>query len=281
MPGVYDETTLVSALASLHRKVAALSAQQQFVISNMQGQPVIAGGRIPGSDPSSYGFQFLNPATNTPLAFFGEDGSGDAGMYFYDESGGTQSLYDSSGLHFYDTSGNEVCRLDSTGLHVYNSSGVAQLNAGQLTNGDYALEVIDASGQSNEVRPLYVSGSGSLTTSSTSPTAVPGTSVTATIGATGMAFVTLVGIGEMNGPASGGGAAYFAVGVDGAAPGSSAWWSELQTNLSAAQLTAPVSVSLMITGLSAGSHSFECYVWSDNTDHSALLVSAYTVVEPR
>jgi hypothetical protein len=279
MPGVAGNPNLGDMMAQAFARLRALETQQQSIISNLQGQPILAFGLQPGSNPAEYGIGLLNKAFGTPLAFFGEDAAGNVGLYYYDASGVKQSAYDANGLHFYDSSGDEVVRLDSTGLHVYNSSGVAQMNAGKLSNGDVAVEVIDASGQSNEIRPQYVSGSGTETTSSTTALAVSGTSVTATIGATGNAFVTLVGIGEMNGPSTGGGSAYFAVGVDGAAP--TGWWSELQTNLTSAQITAPVSVSRMITGLSAGSHTFECYVWSDNTDHSVVLQDAYTIVEPR
>lgn len=263
MPGVpaSGDDQLAYQIAQMHNMMRGMATQQQTTLTNSNGQPVLNFGLSPGSNPAQFGLQFVNPATGGQLMFVGEDGSGNAYTAFYDGSG-TMRI-----------------KIDDVGFHVYDSSGTERARLGLTTNGDEGLQVFDPSGASNEILPRYISGSGSSgSVTSTTPTAVSGTSVTANIGASGNALVSLFGIGEMNGPAAAGGSAYFAVGVDGAAP--AGLWSELQTNLTAAQLTAPVYISRLITGLTAGSHTFQSYVWSDSTGHSVNLFDAYTMVEP-
>ena len=89
-----------------------LLTQQQTTISNLDGLPVINFGLIPGSSPARYGLQFVNPTTGTEIMFIGVDAAG------------------VPGVHIYDTAGNEEVRLGELsaspaiyGLAVAPSSG--------------------------------------------------------------------------------------------------------------------------------------------------------------
>lgn len=250
---------LQALLASHEMRLRAIETQQQMTYSNGTGLPVINAGLSPGSNPPQYGIQLVNPSNGQEIAFFGEDSSGNVG------------------LTFRDGSGNLICRLDGTGLRIYNSAGTEEVLLGDLGGGAYGLEVLNSAGLLQKVSGTVVSSQGGLSTSATTPQAVSGTTVSATIGPSDQAMVTLTGNGEMNGPASGGGSAYFAVGVDGFAP--TGPWSELQTNLAGTQLTAPISTSQLVHA-SQGTHTFQAYVWSDNTDHGAAVGSCYVIVDP-
>lgn len=195
------------------------------------------------------------------------------GLRSFDSAGRTMTQLDATGLRSFDTSGHTMTQLDQTGLREFNAAGTT------LTQIDASgLRVRNAAGVLQAVAGVVVAGFGNLSTAATTAQLISGTVATATVGSSGQALVTLVGTGEMNGPSTGGGSAFFAVGADGATPTSA--WSQLQTNLAAAQLTAPISAARLFTGLSAGSHTFGAYVWSDSASHSAILDSAYVIVQP-
>lgn len=269
MPGVYPPNNLASVLRQLALRLRAVETQQQATYSNLQGQPVITTGNQPGPRPYMYGYQFWNPSTGQPLAFFGEDG-GLVALYYYSAEGQKQSQYDETGLHFYDTSGNEVVRLDSTGLHVYDSSDRNRVNLGGLSNGDYGLQVIDPSGQSNEIRPTYSASnytSGSLNTT----LSAIGSAVTATIGESGRALVT--------------GSAYFGIGANMTATGyvyvdgttATGEPEIVLSNSNSGGIAGTVSATTVVSGLTPGSHSFQIYA-NVSTGSGSYGETAVTVI---
>lgn len=254
MPGTYEPPNLPQQIADLARKVHSLAAQQQSVISNGLGQPVIVNGRIPGSNPSEYGTQVVNPATGKALAFFGEDGSGNAGLFYYNGSGQKLSQYDETGLHFYDTSGHEVTRIDSTGLHVYNSSGTEEVAAGLLNSSpvQYGLAVLPYGGSLLQavVGFLTVQPPELDNVTSTPWTAFgsPNT-VTAEIGPSGQASVTVnVGIATNTANEQG----LVGVSTDG---GTAVTYASLSS--AAGAVSSVVAGQIVVTGLSPGTHTFQ------------------------
>ena len=152
MPGVLpsSDSQFAAQLAQSQQLLRGLLTQQQTTISNLEGQPVINVGLIPGSSPARYGLSFVNPATGAEIMFLGVDAAG------------------VPALHVYDTQGNE------------------RVVVGELPNADYGLQVTDTLGNSEEILPAveqFVAADINVT--STSYVSDGGPSVTAVVGASG------------------------------------------------------------------------------------------------
>lgn len=218
---VPNDGFLVGTIQDLRYRMAALETQQQSIISNLQGQPVVAFGLSPGSNPAQYGIQLLAQAFGSEVAFFGEDATGATALKFRNASGGVQVQVDVNGLHFYDGSGHEVVRIDATGLHVYNSAGTQEVAAGALSDGTYGLEVLDPGGSGNLLKlfsPVLaqVNANQSLSSTSFVDLATPGPTATFTVGPSGKAFVLATANVNPNAN-TGGQSGYLGLSVDGAA----------------------------------------------------------------
>ena len=236
----------------VNQRLSALEQQQQSVITNAVGQPIIATGLVPGSNPAEYGYIFLNPATSMPLAFFGENGSGNMALYYFNSAGGVASQYDAEGLHFYDTSGNEVVRIDSLGLHVYDDTMTEQVAAGLLNSSpaQYGLGVLPYGGTELQLvgGVLEATGANETGVTSTSWTNVSGSTVTAEIGPSGQAQVQ-VSVQTATGGA--GQEGLCGIVIDGGSP---AYGTALIDG--AGSILASVQSTIVLGGLSAGTHTF-------------------------
>jgi hypothetical protein len=201
-------------IGAMRSDIRAMQTQQQQILSNLQGQPIMAFGLQPGSNPAQYGLGVLNKVLGTQLAFFGEDDAGNVGLYYYNTSGQKVSQYDGNGLHFYDTSGievtrldaagfhsydtsgNEVTRTDATGLHVYNSSGTEEVAAGLIAASLYGLAVLPYGASTmQQVAGTETSAAGALSNTTVTTWTVPtgASTLTMEIGPSGAAQVNVSG----------------------------------------------------------------------------------------
>ncbi len=137
---------VAATIAGHGNRITALERQQQQVITNAQGQTVIAFGLQPGSNPPFYGFTFYNPATGAPVAFIGEFSTGYM-AFAVEPSGGTGSpVFYAGTMPFQDGSG----RIQN-GVEMYRDDGSAALILADLgtVNGhphQQALQWYDRSG---------------------------------------------------------------------------------------------------------------------------------------
>lgn len=280
MPGVPtpQDQQLAAMLAGHEMRLRAVEQQQQISYINLKGQPVVNTGMSPGSNPPQYGLQLVNPPNGQEVGFLGEDADGNVALKFRDSSGNVQAQFDAAGLHFYDDSGNETALYNGSGVTYYDSSGNAQVVVGLLNiYNQYGLEVRNPAGTLQQVSGVQTSGPGSLSTSSTSPTAISGVSVTADVGLSGEALVTLCGSVEMNGQSGGGGYVYMGVSIDGSTATN---WVNNQTNLGNAQITESLSASRVVTGLSVGSHTFTADGWIGSSGvSSGVFGNVYLTVQ--
>lgn len=248
----------LAQLKQMRWQMQQLQVQQQSIISNLQGQPVVAFGLQPGSDPAEYGIGLLNKDYGSLLSFFGEDAAGNVGLYYYNGSGTKISQYDETGLHFY-KAGVEVVRIDEDGVHVYDASSNNRVNAGELSNGDYGLQVIDVAGNSEEILPAveeYVDGQINVT--STSYVSDGGPSVTATVGASGKVLVSASSWISVNPTANNDNGGLLGLYQDGTFVRDLL---ELDAGVSGVEYqgfgTANTATIRVLSGLSAGSHTWE------------------------
>jgi hypothetical protein len=146
---------------------------------------------------------------------------------------------------------------------VIDNNGVQRIAYGLLSSGDYGFAVTDAPGTTTtEFLPLYEANV--LTTESTSSTsytdlATPGPIVTAVIGMSGQALVTVNSYIGVPGGAGVQSAGFAGVSIDGTAP-ASPLDECLYLSVSAAAavgIATNCSCQVVVTGLSPGSHTFE------------------------
>lgn len=341
MPGILppDGHEFFQMFGQVRQQARALATQQNGVTTNLQGQPILVMGMVPGSDPPAYGLQVVNQNFGSSLAFFGQDSNGDVALQFFDVNGNLRMQIDTAGLHQYNSSGDELMLLDENGITIYNSSGdvlmvldgagltlnnssgspLVTLSDTGLTAGPVTLdasglqagggvevnsnglEVYDGSTLRVQagvissspalyglaVRPIGVSVmeqvGGTVSASGGGGTATPtavadlGVSVTATVGPSGYAIVTLSSSVEMNGGSTSGGYAYAGIGIDG---GSATEYLALQTNLANTQLTIQCSATVLVGGLSAGSHTFAAYGWIGANVNSGVYGNTAVTVQP-
>lgn len=211
--------SLQAQIAQLQRQVKALASQQNLVISNNQRQKVLTLGTaasLPGSsysapdssDTPTFAMQLLNP-NGTPMMQVGEQ---------------FDTTY-SPGMVFFAANGDILTVLDDSGLTVNDSSGKTRVQLGALPNGDYGLEITDASGLSQVVNPLYADTGNSSSTlaEATSWTSFSFPTLTAPIGPSGTAvFMIAAWLGLPSG-------SYIEIGleVNGATPTFSSLYSNI------------------------------------------------------
>lgn len=159
MPGVNPDNSnlLPHYLAQMNNRIRALETQQQLIISNLKGQPVIAFGLQPGSNPAEYGMGLLRQTFGSKAAFFGESATGAVGIKFYGTTGkvlievngtgltgfaanGTSKLMalTDQSMTFYTSTGKPLIELNDAGLTGYAADGTTPLVA--LTDAGLAVE---------------------------------------------------------------------------------------------------------------------------------------------
>lgn len=242
MPPIVPAASLyfLQRFAELQRNVGALQTQQQSTITDGQGRPILNIGLIPGSNPATYGLQFLDPVSTQPRMLIG--------------SNGTEAL-----IEFYDTAGNVVLSIDASGLSLLSDLGVVEAFLGNLDTSPeiYGLAVLNDNSVMQQVSGLVSSPGGataSISTSSTTAVPITNTSVSAVIGESGQALVTISGWVTIATTTLAAGA-YVAVRVDGVISGSD--W--LVNFITALNTTSEISCSFtqLLTGLPPGPHTFD------------------------
>ncbi|MCU4186613.1 hypothetical protein K6U06_19770 [Acidiferrimicrobium sp. IK] len=273
---VPPEQYLVSMITQLRTDVDGIATNQQTTLTDEIGRAVVNIGLAPASNPAQYGIQLVNPATGGQLAMFGVqedgtvsqsffDGNGNlrtkidaAGQHFYDGSGNQLVTIDSMGLHVWNSSGQEITRLDGTGLHSYDATTAERVRAGHLASGDYGLQVTDSSGNTEEVLPAVESFAANvISVTSTSYVSDGGPSVTAVVGASGKVKLDASAQLESN---SAGDGVYVGLFIDGSAwtgGGGSDTTALLDCFSVGGQTLATCAVTVVLAGLTPGSHTFE------------------------
>ena len=128
---VPNDNYFLGTIQDLRFRMAALETQQQSVISNLQGEPVLATGLSPGSNPAQWGIQLLSQAFGSEVSFYGEDAAGLSCLRFRNSAGDVVVQIDVNGVHLYNTSGTEIVTLNANGL----TAGGVTVNASGLTAG--------------------------------------------------------------------------------------------------------------------------------------------------
>jgi len=268
MPGVNYGQDGVNGLGRMIGKWAhgthALGAQQQGVISDNLGRPVIRSGITlygPTDTDPKYGFVVMDPITNKQLMFMGYDsGAGAAYIAFYDANGNVVNKFDLSGQHVYDSSDHEVVRLDQTGLHVYDDAGHENARLGLLPNSQYGVGVWNTEHDGSWGWLDYQNyafgnwsqvGTSQSTTSTTwADLATAGPSVSLDVGSDGFGLVRASVMTEA--PANQ--TVSVGVSIDGAAP----TFAQMQfANGVASPINAPLFAEISYSGLTPGNHTFK------------------------
>lgn len=199
----------------LTQMVNALARQQNLTFCDNQGRAVVNLGLAPLSNPPAFGLQAVNPSNGVQTMLLAGDDNGNAAMTFYASDGSTPLIrlnqsgltgYASSGaalmtlndsaMTFYASNGTTpLIEVNDTGLTQYDSGGHTRMQMGELPNGDYGLAYYSAAndGTYAELFPVESAyAQGTLTTTSSTETTIAGSpSVTATLGASGDALVTV------------------------------------------------------------------------------------------
>lgn len=264
MPGVYGDGSLGATFRQVLQRLRALETQQQSVISDNLGRPVVTTGLIPGSNPPLYGYMVWDPNTNTRLMFQGYDS-------------GSDTAY----IAFYDSNGNIVNKFDQAGQHVYDDSGTEEVRLGLLNTSPpiYGLGVLPYGGtQLQQVGGTLFGFSGSTyTTTSTAWVAPPGApSITAEIGPSERADVT-IGAHIATGDVSQEG--YIGLVVDGVTPPD--FTVGTSESVGTGGISSDVFGRFSVTGLSVGTHTFAIEVWTaNNATHNVGFSNLALTVSP-
>ncbi|MGH9121412.1 MAG: hypothetical protein ACRDYC_05630 [Acidimicrobiales bacterium] len=270
------DQSLVTTLGNMIQNGAAQAAQQQNVITDANGNPVIYIGLIPSSDPPIYGMQFVDPTSGTPIMFIGLDASGHIGFTLYDSSGKKRIMLDSDGLTQFDASGNKLFSLGTQasgldGLAMFDSLGTEQVLIGALSTAFplYGLAVRPEGGthlqqvggflQGAQVQALdEIGGPGNFT---------PTGEVVAIIGDSGEVQIALTGTIATGEAVQEGN---LGVSIDGAAVLAAA--PNLVVNSGGGGILVAASISYVQGGLTPGSHTFQP-VWTTFNDSGSYTVS--------
>lgn len=168
--------------------------------------------------------------------------------------------------------------INGGALSVYDSAGVLRAQLGLLPNGDYGLYIKDSAGNTEEVLPLVSVYAGvTLSTTSTTYVALTGSpSVTAVIGASGNAKVTVSAYVTAGSNATSlvglvvdGGTANDVISLGNSSSGS------LSMNLQTSRL-----MSSFTGSLTPGSHTFSLKYRSSSVSSSATFGAVYIEVQP-
>lgn len=243
MPGVNppNNNPLPYALAAMNNRLRALETQQQLVITNRKGQPVMVTGMQPGSNPVRWGIGIVNRNFRQPIAFFG------------DTEGPTTST-GTVALNFYAADGKTVLvKVNTTGLTVRN----AKTGGYQAVAATYETTVAGSQ--------TYSSTAWGPLASNVVVTSVP-------IGPSGQAAITL-SVGYLApGKDAAGESAFLAAAVDGATTpsGHSLIYSVGPTD----GLGSSVTYRTTLIGLTQGDHEFSTLVKVTTPG----VVASYTTV---
>jgi len=219
-------------------RLGAVERQQSQTIVNASGRPVLNIGLIPGSDPAQFGLECVDPSTGLTVGYIGIDSS------------------------------------DTMAIHIYNPSGVEEVRLGDQGSGIWGLSVLGPGGTLQQQAGVVADTVESLLTVTTSASAfinLGGPSVTCTIGPSGQALVTINSYAAL-GTAS---ALTASVGVDGSLTPPTGAPYLINTSPNSGALT--LSAQTVVSGLSAGSHTFqEIFYQYDTTSFSQNTI----VVQP-
>lgn len=240
MPGVNppNDNLLPYYLANINNRVRALETQQQLVISNLQGEPVMVTGLQPGSNPPRWGFGLLRKAFKSVAAFFGENETGTVAVWFYGATGAALVKLDETGLHYFTPAGTHSETLFPVASHYHN---------------------------------------GTLTTTSTTPVSLPTSpTVTATVGKSGDALVTVSAFIGMTGAYT----SSIYLTIDGTTHGqwcaaSSSAGGPIGLNSTTVRRLSDIGIAL-----TPGSHTFALAYASSNSANSAKFSAIGLVVQP-
>lgn len=287
MPGINppNDNLLPHYIAQINNRLRAVETQQQMILSNLKGQPIMALGLQPGSNPAEWGLGLLRQTFRGRAAFFGESSTGATAVKFYAADGSTVLIeVNDAGLTGYAADGTTpLVALTDTGLTQYDSTGHTRVQMGELPDGDYGLQVTDpTTGVKTEFLPVYetqIETTLTVTSPLTAWSTHGGPSVKATVGASGKSLITLGGWCSTGGGVTGRGA-FIGCGVDGGSPPSGAGQPNPGVVLSG---TTPGGIGMM-TGLSfiltttPGEHTFT--VWYFAQKKGARFSSRFLQVRP-
>ena len=78
MPGVNrpNDNLFPHMIARMNNRIRAMEVQQQLVISNITGDPIIVIGMQPGTTPAEWGIGVYNKAFSDRIAFAGQNSAG-------------------------------------------------------------------------------------------------------------------------------------------------------------------------------------------------------------
>lgn len=273
MPGVYAGPNFGGMLQAIVRRIRALETQQNMVLTNGLGQPVIVmGSPVPGTNPPQYGLQFVNPATGAPLMFVGETTT--AGVTFYDNTGDIIMQITGTEIAFPTPSGAQIV-LDALGLHGYDSSGTEQVRVGELSSSPavYGLGVLPYGGGALQRVGGVSQATGSDVTNvtSTSPVPVPSSLVTVELGPSGQAQVT---VNTEIATGGGGQEGFCAVSIDDGSPGGGVIAS------GGSAVNSSTSSTRVYSGLAPGVHTFSLAVWVGGASANCSFYGPTIIVQP-
>lgn len=167
------------------------------------------------------------------------------------------------GVQVFDANGVDLVTVDNAGLHVYNAAGIEEVRAGKLNTGPdiYGLGVLPYGGTHLQQVVGIMSAQGNDTTNvtSTTDTAIVNGSLSAEIGPSGQALITVAAEIATNGVSQEG---YLNVYIDGVA--------DVPAGLAVSASTAvnvTSSATTVKNGLTPGVHTFalKCHVSSGAT----------------
>lgn len=247
MPGVFHQPTLARSLSAMWRHQMGLASNQQLVISNRKGQPILCTGLQPGSNPPAWGLGLLRQNFRGRAAFFGEQE-------------GPTTTPGTTALYFYAADGQTVLvKVTENGISVRNPSTGVMTRVSAPQSKDVGTE---------------------LTTSSTTFVTLGGPAVSVSVGPSGRALVVPSAVVGIDGGAS---SSYWqgivGVQVDGA--GTTLELVQVSENPVSGSVN-PLQVTgtnaYLWSGLSEGSHTFRCLYRSTNGQAVHFTVNSLFVI---
>lgn len=269
---------IVQALQSIAQRQSTIIRDDSQTSTDLDtgkstpGPVVMALGHIPSGMPTAsplwesaarplYGHALYNRSTGKVVAHYGNQPDGSHGMWTFDGNQTARvktgeivisgTTYYGTGI--YNSSGTLVAFLggdaDGTGVSVFDASGNLRAQLGELPSGDYGLLVENSDGSNMEVLPVVGNETDTAITVTSSSYGQTGPSVTVTIGKSGKAKVEA--------------SAYIATqaanvtGTGGLFLDGSLYLDVINAGDTAGIITTNSSSTRIISGLSAGSHTFD------------------------
>jgi|SRR5579875_416351 len=193
-----------------------------------------------------------------------------------------QLLDGTYGIALYNAFGVPITEVGPDGVTIQSSSGAVRAQLGLLANGDYGLQVVNTDGSSQEILPtISAFAAAQISTTSTSWVSLAGSpSLTATLGASGNAVVT-VGAQIANGSTSAAGGGAIGLSVDGGAPTAYNPWTSYYSPVGGgyASVSQKMTLSAMEYAPGSGEHTFALKFQAVEST-GALFSTISLVVEP-